>query len=82
MNDLEKTLKSLEDDLNSSWQKLNLSEKLLEKEALEKAVAVPEIWNNPKVAQEKNAALSKLSAEVEPWLLLKTQISDISELIL
>ena len=81
MNDLEKTLKSLEDDLNSSWQKLNLSEKLLEKEALEKAVAVPEIWNNPKVAQEKNAALSKLSAEVEPWLLLKTQISDISELL-
>ncbi|MBQ6605498.1 peptide chain release factor 2 [Candidatus Saccharibacteria bacterium] len=81
MNDLEKTLASLETDLTSAWQKLDLDSKIKEKARLETEVYEPEIWNNPSLAKEKHETLSKLSAETEPWLLLKTQLSDISELL-
>lgn len=81
MYDLEKNLKSLEEDLATSWQKLELDKKIKEKNRLEAEVSEPEIWNNPALAKEKHESLSKLSSEIEPWLLLKTQISDISELI-
>ena len=81
MTDLEKKLKTIADDLETSWQKLDLNRKIKEKENLEKEVATPEIWNNPSVAREKHEQLSKFSNELEPWVLIKTQISDISELL-
>ncbi len=81
MNDLEKTLASLKKDLALSWQKLNLDQKIREKESLEVKVSEPELWHDPKKAKEAHESLAKLSNEVEPWLLLKTQISDLSELL-
>ncbi len=81
MNDLKKTITLLEDDLTSSWQKLNLDQKIHEKESLEVKVSEPELWHDPKKAKEVHESLAKLSNEVEPWLLLKTQLSDIAELL-
>ena len=81
MDDLKKSLASLESALSDSWARLNLPEKLSHLSSLEKEVAEPELWNNPSRAKEKNEEFANLSKEVEPWVLLKSQISDLGELI-
>ncbi len=81
MSELEKKLSTLKNELTNSWEKLNLSQKINEKEKLEKEITEPELWNNPTIAKEKHEALSRLSNEIEPWILLKAQIADISELL-
>jgi peptide chain release factor 2 len=65
----------------SVYKKLLIDEKLKEIQALEKEVAEPEIWRDVKEATEKNQKLAQLTDETRPFLLLKTQISDIKELI-
>jgi len=81
MQELEKRLDILSENLTAAWDKLLIDEKLAKISALEAEVAEPEIWNNPDVAKEKNQELAKLTEEVDPWQLLKTQIADIHELI-
>ena len=81
MNESEKNLSSIKNDLITSWKKLKLDEKIKEKEKLEEEVAKPELWNNPTLAKEKHESLSKIQNEVDPWILLNTQINDISELL-
>lgn len=77
----DKKIFELTDDLNSAWNKLKLDEKLEKISKLEKEVAEPELWLNPETAKNKNEELSHLSDETEPWVVLKTQLSDIKELI-
>ena len=81
MFDLVKRLDILKADFEASWQKLNLDQRFASLSELEKEVAVPEIWNNPDNAREKTTALANLHEELDSWSLLKTQISDISELM-
>ena len=50
-------------------------------QTLETEVAEPEIWKDVKVATEKNQELARLNDEVQPWVLLKTQINDLKELL-
>ena len=81
MEDLEKRLKSLRDNLAAAWSRLDLDTKINELSQLEQEVAEPEIWKNPTLAKEKNQELARLSDEISPWQLLKTQTEDLSELI-
>ena len=81
MEDLEKRLKSLRDNLAAAWSRLDLDTKINELSQLEHEVAEPEIWKNPTLAKEKNQELARLNEEVSPWQLLKTQSEDLSELI-
>ncbi|MBR2587066.1 peptide chain release factor 2 [Candidatus Saccharibacteria bacterium] len=81
MEDIRKALKSLSENLEDSWTKLSLDQKLAELKSLEREIAEPELWNDPKNAKEKNETFAHLSAEVEPWRLLKTQIEDLTGLI-
>ncbi len=74
-------LNSLKADLEKSWQKLNLDQKIERRSALEQEVAEPEIWLDPENAKQKNLELAKLSDATEPWILLKSQLEDINELI-
>ena len=81
MHELEKRLSQLEEDFLRVYEKLKIDEKIAQVETLEKEVAEPEIWRDVKVATEKNQELAKLNDEVQPWQLLKTQITDIRELM-
>lgn len=81
MTELEKRLTALRADFDQAWQKLNLDSRLKELEKLEEEVAVPELWNQPDLARQKNTTLSSLHAELDPWLLLKTQLGDLGELL-
>ncbi len=81
MFDLQKRLENLRSEFNTTWQKLDIDQRLKELSALEQEVAVPEIWNNPDEAREKTTKVASLHVELDDWVLLKTQLSDIAELL-
>lgn len=78
---LQNRLTNLQQDLEKSWSRLDLDQKLSEIEKLEVEVAEPEIWLNPDHAREQNEKLAHLSDEIQPWKLLKVQLDDLKELI-
>lgn len=81
MQDLEKRLLNLEKDFEAAFLRLKIAKKIQQVEHLEEEVVKPELWNNPEEAKSKHQELAKLSDEVQPWQLLKTQINDIKELL-
>ena len=81
MEDLKKQLSILNESFSDSWKKLKIDKKLQDLSELEQEIANPELWNNPDNAKAKNEAFAHLTAEVEPWSLLKTQIEDLTGLI-
>lgn len=81
MEDLKKRLEILKTSVEDSWAKLKLDEKLFRLKSLEQEIARPELWNNPENAKNKNEAFAHLKDEVEPWVLLKSQIEDLAGLI-
>lgn len=78
---LAKRLSNLRADLNQAWQKLELDQKLTKINELETAVAAPELWLNPDQARQTHEELASLSSLVEPWQLLRTQLTDLDELL-
>lgn len=74
-------IENLKTELQDTWQKLNIDQKLSRIVELEQAVAEPELWLDPEDARKKNEELAHLSDEVAPWKLLKTQLEDLSELV-
>ena len=78
---LQNRLENLQQELDNSWQRLKLDEKLAEIEKLEAEVAEPEIWLSPTHARTQNEKLARLSDETQPWKLLKVQLNDLNELI-
>ena len=81
MQELAKKLDVLRGEFLKAYEKLAIDEKLGEVAILEKEVAEPDIWKDVAVATEKNQELAKLSDKVQPWVLLKTQIGDLAELL-
>lgn len=81
MQDLKKRLEMLRDDFLKIYERLKIDEKLMNLAELEKEVAEPEIWRDVTRATEKNQELAKLKDETEAWILLKTQINDMSEFL-
>lgn len=81
MQELQKRLTDLKEEFLKVYEKLSISDKAVRVSELEKEVAEPEIWRDVETATAKNQELSKLQDEVQPWELLKTQISDLNELI-
>ena len=81
MQELAKKIDVLRGEFLKAYEKLAIDEKLGEVAILEKEVAEPDIWKDVAVATEKNQELAKLSDEVQPWVLLKTQIGDLAELL-
>ncbi len=81
MQELEKRLAELEVDFLKTYEKLETAEKLKKIVRLEKEVADPDIWKNVEEATAKNQELAKLQNETQPYELLRTQISDMQELM-
>ena len=81
MQEIEKRLDGLAGEFLQVYEKLGIADKAVQVAELEKQVAEPEIWKDVKLATEKNQELAKLSDEVQPWELLKTQIDDLKEML-
>lgn len=81
MQETEKRLERLKGEFLQAYEKLGVPEKLEQLQTLEKEVAEPEIWKDVQAATEKNQALARLSDEIQPWELLRTQIDDLTEML-
>ena len=81
MNDLEKRLSDLKSDLSTTWQKLQIDQKIAQLKLLEKQISEPELWQNPDHAKKINTSFSRLKSEVEPWQILEMQTNDLAEII-
>ena len=81
MNDLMRQLENLEASFLQTYEKLKIEDKVSEVARLEKEVSDPDIWKDVNLAKNKNQELARLNDEVQPWILLKAQISDLKELI-
>lgn len=76
-----KRLQTLQSNFNQAWQKLNLDAKLAELQSLEQTAAEPELWLDPERAKSVHTALAHQTTETEPWVLLKSQLDDLGELL-
>ncbi len=81
MQELKKELTELKAEFTELYTKMKIGEKAEAAAVLEAEVAEPEIWKDVKTATEKNQELAKLSNEIQPWELLKTQIDDLTEML-
>ncbi len=81
MQELKKELTELKTEFTELYTKMKIGEKAEAAAVLEAEVAEPEIWKDVKTATEKNQELAKLSNEIQPWELLKTQIDDLTEML-
>lgn len=81
MQPLKKRLHDLATSLEVAYIQLQIDAKVAQAAAIETEMAAPEIWNNPSFAQEKSKQLAALNSMVEPWLTLRAQVADISELM-
>jgi peptide chain release factor 2 len=82
MKESEKRLEILASNLNDAWEKLRLDEKIEQLSVLEAEISNPDLWKNPETAKEKNQAFSRLETEIHPWQLLKSQVTDLKDIIL
>lgn len=81
MDKLKARVADILNELEKASLKLDLENKRNQITKLETEISNPEIWLNPKNAQEKVKKLADLKKVIHPWVVLKTQIEDISELI-
>ena len=81
MDKLKARVADILNELEKASLKLDLENKRNQITELETEISNPEIWLNPKNAQEKVKKLADLKKVIHPWVVLKTQIEDISELI-
>ena len=81
MQELQKRLEGLKEDFFKTYERLKIAEKLKQAEEIEKEVAEPEIWRDVAKATAKNQELARLKDETDAWVLLKTQLEDMAELI-
>jgi peptide chain release factor 2 len=81
MQSLLKRVTKLASQIDTAFERLQIPNKQSKIAELESALSKSEVWNNPVDAQEKSKNLAALDSTIEPWLVLKTQVNDIAELI-
>lgn len=81
MNENAKRLETLATSLDDAWKKLSLDEKIEKLGMLEEEIGNPDLWKDPEVAKEKNQAFARLESEIHPWQLLKSQVTDLKDII-
>lgn len=78
---LSKTLNTLLDDINTAFSNLKIDDKKALVGGLEAELLDSNIWNNPSVAQSKSQQLANLNKIVDPWIILRTQVIDMIDLL-
>ena len=81
MQPLLKQLTTLLAQIDAAFLRLNIADKQKTVALLTEQLAHSEVWNNPTDAQVKSKQLSALSNTVDPWIILRTQVADIIELM-
>lgn len=80
MEELQKQLGALKQNIAQAWQSLKMDELLVELQDLDQQIARPDFWNDPNHAQNVSKQQAKLVARTEPWVKLKQGVQDMTEL--
>ena len=81
MSSLSDKLDNLLANVDKAWDSLGLDDMQSKLEQLNDELSKPEAWNNPSLAQEKSKKVSQIQSMVEPWVILRGQLTDCHELI-
>ncbi|UTX51177.1 peptide chain release factor 2 [Candidatus Saccharibacteria bacterium TM7i] len=81
MQPLQKRLNDLRPQIDTALAKLAIDEKQGRIDEIEAQLATSEIWHNPQHAQDLSRQLAALKKAVDPWLTLKAQADDLTELM-
>lgn len=81
MQPLTKRLGELRSRIETALLRLRLEEKQSRIDEMELQLSTSEIWNNPTYAQDLARQLASLKNMVDPWLTLRAQASDLTELM-
>jgi len=81
MQPLLKQLTALLAQIDAGFLRLDIADKQKLIVQLTQQMAKSEVWNNPTEAQAKSKQLAALSNTIDPWIILRAQVSDIIELI-
>ncbi len=81
MQDVLKKIVALEGDVQTAWDEAGFSEREEKLAELTRQLEDPAIWQNNLKAQEISKQQAKLAAQVAPWAELRSQISDLRELV-
>lgn len=81
MQPLQKRLETLRQAVSQALRTLDVSARQAQIASLDAELAVPEVWHNPSLAQEKSQQVAALRAAVEPWLVVDAQVRDMFELL-
>ena len=79
--ELVKASKELVQNFNNRWAAMNLQRDFDRMKALEEQLASADVWNNPDNAQKITKEKNSLSAKLEPWLSLKSEVIDFPDLV-
>ncbi len=80
-SELSLSLKKLEQEFKSAYEKLHVDKWVNNLKELEYKTNDSNLWVNPENAQRTLHDFKVAQAEIEPWLTLKTQINDYHELV-
>ncbi|MFO0970812.1 MAG: peptide chain release factor 2 [Candidatus Saccharimonadales bacterium] len=80
MQELKKQITNLQSEFEAAWQEAGLAEKVEKLSSLTKQLEDPDVWKDNLQAQDFSKQQAKLSAAVQPWADLRSQISDLREL--
>jgi len=81
MQPLTKKLTNLLSQIDAAFLRLDISKKQEIISNLTREMASSDIWHNPTEAQAKSKQLAAVSNAVEPWVTLRTQVTDMIELV-
>jgi peptide chain release factor 2 len=81
MQPLLKRLDMLRDGIETAYKQLAIDDRAARLSVLEIELSAPEVWNDPRHAQDISKQLAALLAMVEPWQTLRSQADDIQELM-
>lgn len=81
MHQLRKRAEALLESIAQAYKQLKIDDKAAELETVDAKLADSGVWNNVEHAQDLSKQSAKLRGEIEPWQTLRTQLSDIIELM-
>ena len=81
MQEQQKQLAQLSNEVSSAMDRLKISEKQVELSSLRVKMGSPDFWSDNMLAQETSKQVAKLEALISPWIDLQTEISEVEELL-
>lgn len=80
MDEIVKEAKALFAAIGQALSKLDIDNLVAHKKQLDEQMSQPDFWQDSQRAQEVSKQQAKLERRVEPWLTLKKDVADLSEL--